>query len=206
MRSTNNDLLKPKPLFIATSVHFKHHLNVNADAYIRIRTWKHLHCESLRFYKSLFYYLWHNATSLWRAVLMHPLPRVLLCQTAVNATTAELLRKQEELEKKARELERRERELESHSLGPGACKRGGKRRGRNNVNKEKQKISKCIIDFIPFLCCSLHQLVKITGPHCLPSVLWAPASTRTSMWRSLSASSAPSPSCTTSGCVSSCNS
>lgn len=41
----------------------------------------------------------------------------------MNATTAELLRKQEELEKKARELERRERELESHSLGPGAGKR-----------------------------------------------------------------------------------
>lgn len=50
--------------------------------------------------------------------------RVSLCQTAVNATTAELLKKQEELEKKARELERRERELESHSLGPGACKGG----------------------------------------------------------------------------------
>lgn len=47
---------------------------------------------------------------------------VRLRQTAVNATTAELLKKQEELEKKARELERRERELESHSLGPGACK------------------------------------------------------------------------------------
>lgn len=45
-----------------------------------------------------------------------------LRQTAVNATTAELLKKQEELEKKAQELERRERELESHSLGPGACK------------------------------------------------------------------------------------
>ncbi|XP_060948543.1 secretory carrier-associated membrane protein 3 [Limanda limanda] len=43
-------------------------------------------------------------------------------QTAVNATTAELLRKQEELEKKAQELERRERELESHSLGPGASR------------------------------------------------------------------------------------
>ncbi|XP_071764392.1 secretory carrier-associated membrane protein 3 [Centroberyx gerrardi] len=43
-------------------------------------------------------------------------------QTVVNATTAELLRKQEELEKKARELERRERELESHSLGPGASR------------------------------------------------------------------------------------
>ena len=42
----------------------------------------------------------------------------------VNATTAELLRKQEELEKKARELEKRERELESHGLGPGACKQG----------------------------------------------------------------------------------
>lgn len=42
----------------------------------------------------------------------------------MNATTAELLKKQEELEKKARELERRERELESHNLGPGACKRG----------------------------------------------------------------------------------
>lgn len=34
------------------------------------------------------------------------------------------MKKQEELEKKARELERRERELESHSLGPGAGKRG----------------------------------------------------------------------------------
>ncbi|KAM9384870.1 LOW QUALITY PROTEIN: secretory carrier-associated membrane protein 3 [Pholidichthys leucotaenia] len=44
-------------------------------------------------------------------------------QTAVNAATAELLRKQEELEKKAQELERRERELESHSLGPGATRR-----------------------------------------------------------------------------------
>ncbi|CAB1351280.1 unnamed protein product [Coregonus sp. 'balchen'] len=43
-------------------------------------------------------------------------------QTAVNATTAELLRKQEELEKKARELERRERELNSHALGPGATR------------------------------------------------------------------------------------
>ncbi|XP_056154320.1 secretory carrier-associated membrane protein 3 isoform X1 [Lampris incognitus] len=43
-------------------------------------------------------------------------------QTVVNATTAELLRKQEELEKKARELERRERELESHSLGSGASR------------------------------------------------------------------------------------
>lgn len=43
-------------------------------------------------------------------------------QTAVNATTAELLKKQEELEKKARELERRERELESHSLGTGASR------------------------------------------------------------------------------------
>lgn len=44
-------------------------------------------------------------------------------KSAVNATTAELLRKQQELEKKAQELERRERELSSHSLGPGACKR-----------------------------------------------------------------------------------
>ncbi|XP_045565515.1 secretory carrier-associated membrane protein 3 isoform X4 [Salmo salar] len=43
-------------------------------------------------------------------------------QTAVNATTAELLRKQEELEKKARELERRERELDSHALGSGATR------------------------------------------------------------------------------------
>ncbi|XP_008330163.1 secretory carrier-associated membrane protein 3 [Cynoglossus semilaevis] len=43
-------------------------------------------------------------------------------QTAVNATTAELLRKQEELEKKAKDLERRERELESHGLGPGAAR------------------------------------------------------------------------------------
>ncbi|XP_013868609.1 secretory carrier-associated membrane protein 3 [Austrofundulus limnaeus] len=43
-------------------------------------------------------------------------------QPAVNATTAELLRKQEELERKAQELERRERELQSHSLGPGATR------------------------------------------------------------------------------------
>lgn len=57
------------------------------------------------------------------SVLWCVVHRVFLCQTAVNATTAELLKKQEELEKKARELERRERELESHSLGPGACKR-----------------------------------------------------------------------------------
>uniref|UniRef100_A0A1A8JPS8 Secretory carrier-associated membrane protein n=1 Tax=Nothobranchius kuhntae TaxID=321403 RepID=A0A1A8JPS8_NOTKU len=43
-------------------------------------------------------------------------------QPAVSATTAELLRKQEELERKAQELERRERELQSHSLGPGATR------------------------------------------------------------------------------------
>uniref|UniRef100_A0A146P7R7 Secretory carrier-associated membrane protein n=1 Tax=Fundulus heteroclitus TaxID=8078 RepID=A0A146P7R7_FUNHE len=43
-------------------------------------------------------------------------------QPAVNATTAELLRKQEELERKAQELERRERELQSHSLGSGATR------------------------------------------------------------------------------------
>ncbi|KAM7373354.1 hypothetical protein PAMP_008213 [Pampus punctatissimus] len=43
-------------------------------------------------------------------------------QTAVNVTSAELVKKQEELEKKAQELERRERELESHSLGPGASR------------------------------------------------------------------------------------
>ncbi|XP_075995636.1 secretory carrier-associated membrane protein 3 [Genypterus blacodes] len=43
-------------------------------------------------------------------------------QTAVNATTAELLKKQEELEQKAKELERRERELESHALGAGASR------------------------------------------------------------------------------------
>ncbi|XP_066531752.1 secretory carrier-associated membrane protein 3 isoform X2 [Hoplias malabaricus] len=43
-------------------------------------------------------------------------------QTAVNATTADLLRKQEELERKAKELERRERELNSHSLGPGSTR------------------------------------------------------------------------------------
>uniref|UniRef100_A0A3Q3AWU0 Secretory carrier-associated membrane protein n=1 Tax=Kryptolebias marmoratus TaxID=37003 RepID=A0A3Q3AWU0_KRYMA len=41
---------------------------------------------------------------------------------AVNATTAELLRRQEELERKAQDLERRERELQSHSLGPGATR------------------------------------------------------------------------------------
>ncbi|XP_028820570.1 secretory carrier-associated membrane protein 3 [Denticeps clupeoides] len=43
-------------------------------------------------------------------------------QSTVNATTAELLRKQEELERKARELERRERELDSHALGPGGTR------------------------------------------------------------------------------------
>ncbi|MFT7812477.1 secretory carrier-associated membrane protein 3 [Arapaima gigas] len=43
--------------------------------------------------------------------------------TSLNATTAELLKKQEELERKARELERRERELDSHALGPGATRR-----------------------------------------------------------------------------------
>ncbi|XP_030644891.1 secretory carrier-associated membrane protein 3 [Chanos chanos] len=43
-------------------------------------------------------------------------------QTAVSATTAELLRKQEELERKAQELERRERILDSHTLGPGASR------------------------------------------------------------------------------------
>lgn len=59
---------------------------------------------------------------------------------------------------------------------------------------------------VTFSHCSLHQPVRITGPRCLHSAPWAPASTRTSMWKSLSASSAPSPSCTTSGCVSSCNS
>ncbi|KAG9355343.1 hypothetical protein JZ751_000181 [Albula glossodonta] len=40
----------------------------------------------------------------------------------VSATTAELLKKQEELERKARELERRERELDSHALGAGASR------------------------------------------------------------------------------------
>ncbi|XP_048849278.1 secretory carrier-associated membrane protein 3-like isoform X1 [Brienomyrus brachyistius] len=43
-------------------------------------------------------------------------------QPSVNATTAELLRRQEELERKARDLERRERELGSHALGPGATR------------------------------------------------------------------------------------
>ncbi|XP_063041888.1 secretory carrier-associated membrane protein 3 isoform X2 [Engraulis encrasicolus] len=43
-------------------------------------------------------------------------------QTAVNATTAELLKKQEELERRARELERRERELDAHALGPGGVR------------------------------------------------------------------------------------
>ncbi|MCJ8749750.1 hypothetical protein PDJAM_G00179870 [Pangasius djambal] len=41
-------------------------------------------------------------------------------QSAVNATTADLLRKQEELERKARELERRERELDSQSRSTGS--------------------------------------------------------------------------------------
>ncbi|XP_051527777.1 secretory carrier-associated membrane protein 3 [Myxocyprinus asiaticus] len=43
-------------------------------------------------------------------------------QSAVNATTADLLRKQEELERKAKELERRERELNAHALGSGASR------------------------------------------------------------------------------------
>ncbi|XP_051948874.1 secretory carrier-associated membrane protein 3-like [Xyrauchen texanus] len=43
-------------------------------------------------------------------------------QSAVNATTAELLRKQEELERKAKELERREKELNAHALGSGASR------------------------------------------------------------------------------------
>uniref|UniRef100_A0A672T6W7 Secretory carrier-associated membrane protein n=1 Tax=Sinocyclocheilus grahami TaxID=75366 RepID=A0A672T6W7_SINGR len=43
-------------------------------------------------------------------------------QSAVNATTADLLRKQEELERKAKELERRERELNAHALGSGATR------------------------------------------------------------------------------------
>lgn len=43
-------------------------------------------------------------------------------QSAVNATTADLLKKQEELERKAQELERRERELDAHALGPGASR------------------------------------------------------------------------------------
>ncbi|XP_059365222.1 secretory carrier-associated membrane protein 3-like [Carassius carassius] len=43
-------------------------------------------------------------------------------KSAVNATTADLLRKQEELERKAKELERRERELNAHALGSGATR------------------------------------------------------------------------------------
>ncbi|XP_062867043.1 secretory carrier-associated membrane protein 3 [Trichomycterus rosablanca] len=43
-------------------------------------------------------------------------------QPAVNASTADLLRKQEELERKARELERRERELDSQSRGNGSTR------------------------------------------------------------------------------------
>ncbi|XP_072531692.1 secretory carrier-associated membrane protein 3 [Salminus brasiliensis] len=43
-------------------------------------------------------------------------------QAAVSATTAELLRKQEELERKAKELERRERELDSQSRSTGSSR------------------------------------------------------------------------------------
>ncbi|XP_076157374.1 secretory carrier-associated membrane protein 3 isoform X1 [Alosa pseudoharengus] len=43
-------------------------------------------------------------------------------QSAVSATTAELLKKQEELERRARELEKRERELDAHALGSGASR------------------------------------------------------------------------------------
>ncbi|KAF6715155.1 Secretory carrier-associated membrane protein 3 [Oryzias melastigma] len=56
-----------------------------------------------------------------RDCVMKP-PAVFLLQPAVNATTSDLLRRQEELEKKAQELERRERELQSQSLGPGASR------------------------------------------------------------------------------------
>lgn len=55
-------------------------------------------------------YAFHNLTALSLSLL----------QSAVNATTADLLRKQEELERKAKELERRERELNAHALGSGA--------------------------------------------------------------------------------------
>lgn len=61
-------------------------------------------------------------------------------QTAVNATTAELLKKQEELERKAQELERRERELQAHGLGPGACKR----RDGVGVGCEFESQKKCL--------------------------------------------------------------
>lgn len=43
-------------------------------------------------------------------------------QAAVNATSADLLRQQEELERKARELDRRERELESQSRSGGSSR------------------------------------------------------------------------------------
>uniref|UniRef100_A0A8C1GFS8 Secretory carrier-associated membrane protein n=1 Tax=Cyprinus carpio TaxID=7962 RepID=A0A8C1GFS8_CYPCA len=49
-------------------------------------------------------------------------PRNYGTQSAVNATTADLLRKQDELERKAKELERRERELNAHALGSGATR------------------------------------------------------------------------------------
>lgn len=75
---------------------------------------------------------------------MHYSPCVLLCQTAVNATTAELLRKQEELEKKARELERRERELESHSLGPGAGKKENISRKHKETGTAEAKKKKAV--------------------------------------------------------------
>ena len=53
----------------------------------------------------------------------------------MNATTAELLRKQEELERKAKDLERRERELDSHALGPRASK---ERRWRETCKMERE--------------------------------------------------------------------
>lgn len=58
-------------------------------------------------------YAFHNLTALSLSLS--------LLQSAVNATTADLLKKQEELERKAKELERRERELDAHALGSGAC-------------------------------------------------------------------------------------
>ena len=62
------------------------------------------------------------------SVCLHPQ------QTAVSATTAELLKKQEELERRARELERRERELDAHALGPGA----GERRREGEKGRKRQ--------------------------------------------------------------------
>lgn len=83
----------------------------------------------------------------------------------MNATTAELLKKQEELEKKARELERRERELQSHNLGPGACKSGSIEEGSGGVDigLKRQITPKLKVYFVVVLLSIQIDLVRVAG-------------------------------------------